>query len=253
MDTNPIETHYKGCRFRSRLEARWAVFFDVLGITWEYEKEGYDLGEAGWYLPDFWLPEQKCWIEIKGQEPTRNEIDKTYEIAEHTGYVAYILCGSIPEPGSTVKTYGDAFAFPVSIDLPSNYMENLLNPSDAWLASDDWGVQLGCPICRFSYVHIEKPTHKSSGDKWGVAWEGRGDAAYIPMWCESGHSWKIRYGFHKGAIFMDVVSPTSMSHDFGLLLADMDADKRDQALAAARAARFEHGENGFYRGRNGHT
>lgn len=48
-----IETKYKGYRFRSRLEARWAVFFDALGIKWEYETDGYDLGEAGWYLPDF--------------------------------------------------------------------------------------------------------------------------------------------------------------------------------------------------------
>ncbi len=60
-----IETEYKGYRFRSRLEARWAVFFDTLGIAWEYEREGYDLGEAGWYLPDFWLPECHTWLEIK--------------------------------------------------------------------------------------------------------------------------------------------------------------------------------------------
>lgn len=56
MNIKPIETQYKGYRFRSRLEARWAVFFDALGIEWQYEPEGYDLGEAGWYLPDFWLP-----------------------------------------------------------------------------------------------------------------------------------------------------------------------------------------------------
>lgn len=60
-----IETQYKGYRFRSRLEARWAVFFDALGIRWEYEKEGYDLGDAGWYLPDFWLPDYNEWIEVK--------------------------------------------------------------------------------------------------------------------------------------------------------------------------------------------
>ena len=60
-----IETVYKGYRFRSRLEARWAVFFDALGVKWEYEKEGFDLGEAGWYLPDFWLPELGVWAEIK--------------------------------------------------------------------------------------------------------------------------------------------------------------------------------------------
>lgn len=28
-----IETRYKGYRFRSRLEARWAVFFDALGLS----------------------------------------------------------------------------------------------------------------------------------------------------------------------------------------------------------------------------
>jgi len=50
-----IETRYKGYRFRSRLEARWAVFFDALGIEWEYEPEGFDLGPSGWYLPDFYL------------------------------------------------------------------------------------------------------------------------------------------------------------------------------------------------------
>jgi hypothetical protein len=68
-----IETQYKGYRFRSRLEARWAVFFDALGVKWEYEKEGFDLGEAGWYLPDFWLSETNCWVEMKGGSPTEAE------------------------------------------------------------------------------------------------------------------------------------------------------------------------------------
>jgi len=36
-----IETVYNGYKFRSRLEARWAVFFDALGIEYEYEKEGF--------------------------------------------------------------------------------------------------------------------------------------------------------------------------------------------------------------------
>lgn len=62
-----IETRYKGYNFRSRLEARYAVFFDALGLKWVYEKEGFDLGEYGLYLPDFWLPELKLWYEIKGE------------------------------------------------------------------------------------------------------------------------------------------------------------------------------------------
>ncbi len=61
----PIDTLYNGYLFRSRLEARWAVFLDTLGIEYHYEPEGYDL-EGIEYLPDFWLPEFQCWLEIKG-------------------------------------------------------------------------------------------------------------------------------------------------------------------------------------------
>lgn len=47
-----IETHYKGYRFRSRLEARWAMFFDRVGVTWVHEPQPFSVaGEA--YLPDF--------------------------------------------------------------------------------------------------------------------------------------------------------------------------------------------------------
>src|SRR5687768_16473953 len=67
-----IETSYAGCRFRSRTEARWAVFFDAIGIGWEYEPQGFTIGYGGrWgaptpYLPDFWLPGVLIWAEIKG-------------------------------------------------------------------------------------------------------------------------------------------------------------------------------------------
>lgn len=53
-----METLYKGYRFRSRLEARWAVFLDKLRVPYEYEPEGFNLGEAGCYLPDFRI---KCY------------------------------------------------------------------------------------------------------------------------------------------------------------------------------------------------
>lgn len=62
-----IETRIYGCRFRSRLEARWAVFFTSLDLRWEYEPEGFEIdGEP--YLPDFrvWTPQRKpMWFEIK--------------------------------------------------------------------------------------------------------------------------------------------------------------------------------------------
>lgn len=52
MKIKAIETKYSGRYFRSRLEARWAVWFAEMGIKWEYEIVGMDLdGER--YLPDF--------------------------------------------------------------------------------------------------------------------------------------------------------------------------------------------------------
>ena len=73
-----IQTEYKGYLFRSRLEARWAVFFDACGVDWEYEPEGYDLGDGLYYLPDFLLHgvtvnhgyyRKNCdiYVEVKGQ------------------------------------------------------------------------------------------------------------------------------------------------------------------------------------------
>lgn len=62
----PIETIYKGYRFRSRLEARWAVFFDHLRIRYEYEPEGYEMDDGTRYLPDFYLPEFGYYVEVKG-------------------------------------------------------------------------------------------------------------------------------------------------------------------------------------------
>ena len=60
-----IETIYNGYRFRSRMEARWAVFFDTLGIEYQYELEGYELSNGEWYLPDFYLHLNKMWVEVK--------------------------------------------------------------------------------------------------------------------------------------------------------------------------------------------
>jgi hypothetical protein len=63
------------------------VFFDALGLDWEYEREGYDLGAAGWYLPDFWLPSLKCFFEVKPSPDvilTPDALDKARSLSAHT-------------------------------------------------------------------------------------------------------------------------------------------------------------------------
>lgn len=70
-----LDTEYAGYRFRSRLEARWAVALDSLGVDWEYEPQTLQIGKRidcddipddGYaYLPDFWLPELSLWVDVK--------------------------------------------------------------------------------------------------------------------------------------------------------------------------------------------
>jgi hypothetical protein len=70
-EIKPIETRYAGCRFRSRLEARYAIWFERLGIDWLYEPEGFEVGPRARrraYLPDFYLPQLRLWVEVKGHE-----------------------------------------------------------------------------------------------------------------------------------------------------------------------------------------
>ena len=83
-----IETVYKGYRFRSRLEARWAVFFDALEIKWQYEPEGFEKveeegSEPVRYLPDFYLPESATWVEVKGGVISADDAIKMARILDY--------------------------------------------------------------------------------------------------------------------------------------------------------------------------
>lgn len=91
-----IETVYNEYRFRSRLEARWAVFFDALDVEYEYEPEGYQLPSGG-YLPDFWLPQLQCWIEIKAETPNSRELKLAAELSGETKHWVDIVYG---QPGN---------------------------------------------------------------------------------------------------------------------------------------------------------
>lgn len=97
-----IDTTYKGYKFRSRLEARFAVFMDALNIRWDYEIEGFNLPNTGKYLPDFFLPENglcgsnssPLWVEVKAIQPTKEEIHKLRELAVKSKITGAFFCGS---------------------------------------------------------------------------------------------------------------------------------------------------------------
>ncbi len=181
MSIKAIETRYKGYRFRSRLEARWAVFLDALGVSWEYERQGYSL-PSGPYLPDFWLAGTNAWLEIKPGDPSPEEREKISELVEMLRQPAAIVFGP-PEDNDLGLVAAVAFE---------------------WVELDEWQ---------------------------------RRDMAAEP-------------GEYGGAVLVGKalqVGGMAFRHDpitFNDLFTDRDraASEYSQAVAAARSARFEHGE-----------
>lgn len=74
MTIKPIRNWYRGVEFDSTLESDWACTFDALGWKWEHEPVGILVEDGVRYRPDFYLPTQRAWAEVKG--PHNQRIDK---------------------------------------------------------------------------------------------------------------------------------------------------------------------------------
>jgi len=136
MAITPIETRYAGCRFRSRLEARWAVFYDGCGISWKYESQGYYVDTPAGrikYLPDFLLDDCGQWAEVKGYLDEQG-MERLFNLA-----CGIARCGH----GNDIVVFGDiprqrSILWPVQLHF---HQERL------------WGVPwdpyaVGCPLGR---------------------------------------------------------------------------------------------------------
>lgn len=131
-----LETEYRGMLFRSRLEARWAVFFDNLGVPYQYEQRGFNLppvkgrGKKMKYLPDFWIPPspkfpKELWVEVKGMPdgmPDSESDEKMTRLVHHTesrgtivggipwfGHQGYEMCEHIDGGPDDGNIYGDSY------------------------------------------------------------------------------------------------------------------------------------------------
>jgi hypothetical protein len=228
MSAKPIETHYKGYRFRSRLEARWAVFFDTLGVTYHYELQGFNL-DGRPYLPDFWLPHSEGrawpqgtppvaghWLEIKPHPLTPREESLALSLARQTRHHAYAVAGE-PWPGE----FG-VYHFP----------HNGRQSGEFWPPTLCWS-------CKGSGVMGTMPGHPR-------VWRG---AAYYPETvmecpCQSegddlhhNSLWHLHRALRwagapdDGAPGLPCIRPYEL------------------AFKAARSARFEHGDSPWYRNR----
>jgi hypothetical protein len=223
-----IETLYKGYRFRSRLEARWAVFFDYLGVAWEYEPQGYVLGDGSRYLPDFWLPDLKYWIEIK---PGKTDSAGNFEWPAdgHGGQIGW-LCG---QPlGAT--------AF-VLVGSPGWHIDSRV--------IDMPGGAKRFDLLVFDYEGFLCETANSDDMRVGAYTEGVSVSASA---CDNYHHWCIcpvcgAIGIqYQGRSARLTCRRTEGSPCF----VDSDREHTDEderilaALIVAKQARFEHGESG---------
>ena len=214
-----IETKYKGYRFRSRLEARWAVFFDALGLRWEYEPEGFDLGAAGWYLPDFRITGyggEFYWVEVKGG------IDEGRHMSDEDAF--------------KVLSFGRALGKDCNI----------------WILG-------GIPKFAHEYCFPVVKPHKCSYEgshiklEMSIFWENPGFLFAEPI--NLGQLWRwvdvedprLLGGLFVGAIFSHH-SIREACKDSSIQCINIPSNKGtigyQDACNAARSARFEHGERG---------
>lgn len=101
-----IETRAYGCRFRSRLEARWAVFLTEAGFHWEYEPEGV-MTSTGGYLCDFRVSRNDVtiWLEVKPKLAEGDQPDdpRWAELARTSGLMLFTVRG-MHRTGDTCAT-----------------------------------------------------------------------------------------------------------------------------------------------------
>jgi hypothetical protein len=83
LEFTAIETAYRAYQFRSRLEAKYAVFFDLCQWSWSYEPPEFN----GW-IPDFAI----------GQRPTLVEVKPFWKEEQWKEQVSKIVASGCREP-----------------------------------------------------------------------------------------------------------------------------------------------------------
>jgi hypothetical protein len=155
----PIETEYRGYRFRSRLEARWAVAFDAMGINWLYEPEGYMVNDRP-YLPDFWLPDLGVWVE---GTLSRGDLGRLVDAAGPDGLPLELGCGHRPRLEDP-RTWGARILILGPIPDPKTASLH----SMVWYFAGEvvtyWVNLRHRPDGRWQFLVIDAPRH--TGDHW---------------------------------------------------------------------------------------
>lgn len=112
LEFHAIETAYRAYQFRSRLEAKYAVFFDLCQWSWSYEPPEFN----GW-IPDFAI----------GQRPTLVEVKPFFRWEQWSEQVAKIVASGCQEP---VMCFG---ADPCWLSAEAEQFSNPDGPLIGWL------------------------------------------------------------------------------------------------------------------------
>lgn len=140
----PIETVYNGYKFRSRLEARWAVFFDALCIKYIYEPDGFELPNGERYLPDFYLPKFDYYAEVKGlNNHLQQDIQKVEAFVKHAD-TSVIILSEVPYCKDSEAAYFPVF-YQVKRRMHNSVQTYLIRHRANFIYWDD-----GCELCDWS-------------------------------------------------------------------------------------------------------
>jgi hypothetical protein len=145
-----IPTMYAGIRFRSRLEAKWAAFFDAMQWRWQYEP--FDLHG---YIPDFLLDiERPVVVEVKPYMTTedlfsdRGDAKAKVDASDWDGEALIVGCQLWDEPaGNAYHTLGLMRAKDGVWDRAFPYHCILCGCPSFAHASDGWWCRInGCAL-----------------------------------------------------------------------------------------------------------
>jgi hypothetical protein len=159
-------TLYQGAQFRSELEAGWARTLDHLSIEWEYERHACRLPSGIHYLPDFWLPAIRTFIEAKGPHIERRR--KPEELAQEVNEDVIVLIGWPPVRKRNSPYFWDPFlnwADPLGYDTRLALCPAC--PAWQWMRAQ---MSRRCRVCGASHTGLlakagEIPFHPAEPDR----------------------------------------------------------------------------------------
>lgn len=226
MSVEAIQTEYGGNLYRSRLEARWAYFFDLTGIKYQYETEGFQTGSGLRYLPDFYLPEHDAYVEVKGSlEQYHKDLgNKLIPFLEekNSPIQRLVILGNIPysEEANGVYWYPVLYYHPLKYGVWREYKPLLwLDEDSNALFEIDWGT-----------VHTSEEPFLGSCPVW------ENPNADKPAYTGTIKHQKL------DPLPDEAIEPVASDEDWGTFRERFASSKLIQAYKLARYARFEYGE-----------